>query len=401
VSSPAEVIELEANAFRAAIRASATANGSKAEPLPSVVWTPTSAVESWRSEGKVQRLATGWPTFDTAMRGGFPYGYLAVVAGAPNAGKTAFVVYLAAKWAAEGVAVGILGVDEHPLDMTVRLAQMAGYTIDECEERDPSVLNRIAFDIKDLPVRMYDGEHTIESAAADLDAFANSKGMRSVLVGDSMQTARSIAARAAETPRAIIDANVTTGRREAVARRMVVLMTSEMPRSGYRSEQSAETFNDMAAGKESGAIEYQARTQIVLRTVKGEPGTIHANVPKMKPGGECQFWLSLNKARHSLSERGQPESESPRGKEAAKVASARKQVGQDANVLAGIILGQPGIGELALRAELKKAGHAWGVDRLNAAKLQLGDALENRGTNSRNVAWHIRSTPVEGAAGEE
>ncbi len=57
------------------------------------------------------------------------------------------------------------------------------------------------------------------------------------------------------------------------------------------------------------------------------------NVPKMKPGGECEFWLTLNKPRHSLTERSCPDSETTTGKEAARVATARKQVGLDAGVL--------------------------------------------------------------------
>ena len=191
---------------------------------------------------------------------------------------------------------------------------------------------------------MYDAEHTIESAAADLDAYAKKLGKRAALIGDSLQTVRSVAARTAETPRAIIDANVASARREAVSRRILALFTSEMARAGYRNEQSAEGFNDMAAGKESGSIEYQARTQIVLRPVKDQLGVIHVNVPKMKPGGDCEFWLTLNKARHSLVERSQPESETPRGREASKVDAARRQVEADARVLTEVVLRNPGIG---------------------------------------------------------
>lgn len=377
------------------------APGPAPPATPIKVWTPATAVEFWRAEGKVSRLPTGFETFDAAMRGGFPFGYSAVIAGAPNAGKTALAVFLGFNAAAhENIQVGVLGVDEHPLDMTVRLAQMLGYSIDECEERDESVLNRIAFDVKELPIRMYDAEHTIETAGADLAEVAKKNGRRAMLIGDSLQTVRSFAARSAETPRATVDANVIAFRRLAADHRMVVLMTSEMPRSGYANQQAAASFNDMAAGKESGSTEYQARTQIVLRTVKDYPGVIHANVPKMKPGGECEFWLTLNKARHSLTERAAPDCETTQGKEAAKVATARRQVATDARILTAIVLRRPGIGERDLRAELKKSGHAWGVDRLAAAKLDLHDAgtLENRGTNPRNVAWHICSAPIEEAS---
>ena len=43
-----------------------------------------------------------------------------------------------------------------------------------------------------------------------------------------------------------------------------------------------------------------------------------------------------------------------------------------------------------LRAELKRGGHRWGIDRLNAAKRELGPALEKRGPNKRDVRWQIR-----------
>jgi hypothetical protein len=59
--------------------------------------------------------------------------------------------------------------------------------------------------------------------------------------------------------------------------RMICIATTEMNRAAYRSVEAAEASNDMAAGKESGAIEFSARVMLSLRSVKG-PASAHLAV---------------------------------------------------------------------------------------------------------------------------
>jgi hypothetical protein len=167
-----------------------------------------------------------------------------------------------------------------------------------------------------------------------------------------------------------------------------------MNRGGYRNEQAADGYNDMAAGKESGSIEYQAKAQLTLRSVKGHGSVIEVHAPKIKRGAEdadgLRFYLRFDRVRHVLSECPAPDMPNEeRERESRGQAKTVRRVRADAKILADIILANQGIGERDLRAKLRRAGHAWGRDRLDAAKVHLGRRLENRGTHARDVRWHL------------
>lgn len=133
----------------------------------------------------------------------------------------------------DGLCVGVLGVDEEPDDLNVRLAQMAGFTIAQCELRDPVVLEQIAQALSKLRVRFYDASHTIEAAAEDVAVWAASEKRRAALFIDSIQTVRAAGSRDATNPRETVDVNLRAIRAKGTEHRMLMMATSEANRGSY------------------------------------------------------------------------------------------------------------------------------------------------------------------------
>lgn len=357
------------------------------EPL-----SPLDIVDRWRAEGPLQRVSTGIDAIDRIMRGGIPVPWRMTLVGAPSAGKTYVETivadHLARACAEGGLAVGILAVDEDPDDITKRLAQIAGFSIDDIEARDPETITDIAEALRLARVKLYDFEWTIDAAADDLARRAAVDGRRAALFVDSLQTASSaegLALREA-TPRSIVEANARAVRAAATNHRMLVVSTSEANRAAYRG--GVEDQNPMAAGAESRALEFSAQTLLVLKTPKGHPDVVHVEVPKNRGHvrGVAMFFR-LDRERHALTECGDPALEPAAAAKAdeTKRAKGRASVLADADVLADVLRRHPsGIHETNLRAEIRRAGIVMGTERLKAAQAALADGhrgvkLINRG----------------------
>jgi KaiC/GvpD/RAD55 family RecA-like ATPase len=389
--------------------------GGKSDPdggTPSATpTTPADVVRGWQSEGPLVRVPTGIETLDRMCRGGLPVPWRVVFVGAPSAGKTGVATIIANRMAlaagAAGLFVGILAVDEEPEDLTVRFAQMAGYTVKEAEQRDPAQLGEIAEALSAHRIRLYDCTHTIESAADDLAGWCTAEDGRGVLFVDSMQAATSEAAANATTPREMVEGNVRAIRWVSTHHRLLVVATSEANRASYRNDDAAQTSNDMAAGAESRAIEFSAQTLLMLRTPKDEPNVIHARVAKNRRAERGEFWLQLDREGHTVKECPNPDADpaAVANREEAKRAGARAEVARDAKELARLLFRHPqGLGERELRAELKAAGLKWGRDRLDAARIaltsgrdgvRLVDAAPAKGGQR---CWRLERTDSEGGA---
>ncbi|MBE7481154.1 MAG: hypothetical protein HS104_14370 [Polyangiaceae bacterium] len=360
--------------------------------------TPSSIVATWRTEGPLLRVPTGIAPLDALCRGGLPVPWRVVIVGAPSAGKTAVGTIaadtLARSAADSGLCVGILAVDEEPEDLTVRLAQIAGFTVAQLELRDPEVLEDVEAALSGLRVRFYDATHTIESAASDLARWCEEERRRGMLMVDSMQAAMSSAAVTAKTPREMVEGNVRAIRWAVSHHRLLVVATSEANRGSYRSEDAADTTNDLAAGAESRAIEFGAQTLLMLRTPKDEPEVIHVRVAKNRRADRGEFWLRLDRDRHTVKECSDPDADpaTANDRREQRRAAVRADVLRDAETLAAVLVRHPeGLGELALRAELKAAGHGWGPERLGAARVALAAGhkgvrlVESRGERGRRL----------------
>ncbi len=379
--------------------AEVSAPPKRAESTPT---TPAGIVAQWQAVGPLVRIPTGIKHLDQKCRGGLPIPWRVMIVGAPSAGKTAagMVVadYMARTAGDAGLCVGTLAVDEEPDDLTVRFAQMAGYTVAQAEARDPTVLVQMAADLAGLRVRLYDSTHTIESAAADLAAWAKAESRRAALFIDSLQAARSEAALVADTPRTIVEANVVAMRAASTDHRMLVVATSEANRASYRSDAAADTSNDLAAGAESRAIEFGAQTQLMLRTPKGHADVIHVRVAKNRRADRGEFWLRFDGERHTVTECDDPANDPAAAAERREQAQAKVRAGveNDIRTIAKVCAQHPtGLGEVDLRAAVKGAGHSWGRDRFNAARCGLTDGrdgvrLVDRTPDSKGRCWVLQ-----------
>jgi KaiC/GvpD/RAD55 family RecA-like ATPase len=354
------------------------------EVAPRKSLTFADVVAMWKAEGPVTRAATGWPSFDEAARGGLAFGRRTFLVGAPNAGKTAVATALANKYWREGYIVGIHAVDEEPDDITARFAQMAGHQLEETESGDPEKLDAIGHALKDDGVFLYDHGWSIEAAADDLAAHARRLGRKAVYVVDSVQTVRCAESMKADGPRLIVGANVRALKTVTSAHKFLLIATSEMGRGGYGNEEAAKNFNDMAAGKESGDIEYAAAVQIVVRSVKGVPDKIRVNVPKLKRGKQVEFFLRLNRATHSLSECDAPVEENV---EDAKRSKMQTRIREDVATLRQILMANPGVGVRELRS--LAAQRNIGKDRVGDALVAMGPEVGRREGVGRRVELFI------------
>jgi KaiC/GvpD/RAD55 family RecA-like ATPase len=368
-----------------------------AGPTPGI--SPTDIVTRWISEGPLVRIPTGIEALDRACRGGLPVPWRAVIVGAPSAGKTfvetAIADRIARALGEAGACVGMLGVDEEPEDLTVRLAQIAGFTVLEAEQRDPEVLQGMVKALESVPIRLYDARHTIESAAKDLAEWARAEGRRGVLFIDSIQAARSEIAAAAKSPRESVELNMVAIRTASTSLGLLVVTTSEANRASYRNDAAASETNDMAAGAESRAIEFGAQTMLVLRTPKDNPDVIHVRIAKNRRAYVGEFWLRLDREHHTLTECDNPTGNAA-DREGERQAATSAQVSRDAETLAALLLRHPGgLGSREVRAVLKEAGHGWGVNRLDTARIRLARGhkgvrlVETDSGKGKKTIWSI------------
>lgn len=276
-------------------------------------------IDGWAAEGPLVHYRTHFDVLDQLTGGGPVFGTRWYVMGAPDACKTLFLSMLANVWSATGLIVGMLAVDEEPADLAQRFIQRMPmpnstgfFQRVHCEEREEHVLALMRQATAEVNVVFYGPEWTIEGAAGDLAEFCKERNKRGALMVDSVQTVEceSVRAEREVALREKITANAKAIRDVATKLRLIVVATSEMNRAAYsavgRSEQ-----NDMAAAKESGAIEYSARVMLALRVATEEEDCIEVKVIKNKHGRSFPaaepFYLALDRARQTLLPRDAPE----------------------------------------------------------------------------------------------
>lgn len=370
---------------------------------------PTDLVHAWGLEGPLLRVSTGIAPLDELCQGGFPLPWRVMVVGAPSAGKTFVQTIIANHYARAAqharLCVGILAVDEDPDDVTIRLAQLAGFTIDQAEQRDPAVLSAMYEALKPLRLHIYDGSYTIEAAANDLAARAASEGRSAALFVDSLQTVSSGASKDANGPREQVDANVRAMRWAAEHHKMLVFATVEANRASYRDDDAAERTNDMAAGAESRSIEFAAQTQIMLRTPKGFPDVISCRVSKNRRGYKGEFFLAIDRETHTVTACGNPKDDpdAVRASQESERSAGLAKVQRDARELAKLVAKKPGLGTKDLRNAIQLDGKQWGVQRTAAAVAMLergidGYRLVDRSTNPSKHEYYVEPFRADNAA---
>jgi len=177
---------------------------------------------------------------------------------------------------------------------------------DALEASDPATLDRLRDELRAIPTLMLlDGDDgaTVETAVAAVRQNAGNR--TSAIVVDSVQTARAAGSDDAEGPRARVDA-VLAALRRASRGGVIVVATSELSRGAYRSRDAGDRIEDMAAGKESGSIEYMAQTLLVLRPVVDEPGEVDVAIPKNRGGDQTPLRLIVDFAHARAHETARP-----------------------------------------------------------------------------------------------
>lgn len=344
--------------------------------------TPAEVLDRWADEGPLVHEPTGFEALDAATGGGPVYGSRWYVQGAPDAGKTAWLVHVAHEYAERGIVVGLLAVDEEPDDIVTRLAQRVGFRRQTCETREHDALERMHVELDGLPIRLYGPEWTIEEAARDLAAHVAPHGGRAMLGIDSIQVVKCDAERDAErevSMAAAVELKVRAVRGVAIEHSLIVIATSEMGRAAYRDPSRRNRLDPMAAAKWSGAIEYGARVLVSLQNVPGESDLIEVELPKNKYGrariaseGEA-LYLKIDRATQKLWEVAAPER--IEDEEAGRVAvKARKSV-KDAATVAAVMASSPGLGTRDLRDHCQAAPGHMSKGRVGPALARLGSAV--------------------------
>lgn len=359
--------------------------------------SPLDVVRRWQREGPVVHEPTGIPTFDAMTRGGLVHGTVAVIIGAPDASKTLLMLDLADKFASRGVVIGIQAVDEDEDGLTMRLLQRRGISRDRCESRTPDSFAGMKQQLADVDplIRFYDPTWTIEQAANDLGAYARQLEKRCALFADSLQTVRCDAEASVSSLREQVSLRMFALKEAARNQRMLALTTSEMARVGYRSRKDEDEVNDLALGKESGSIEYQAKVVISVRS-EGDPNRpdlIRLKLVKNKIGTahnahdkNAGIRLRIDRAAQNLIE--DEGYEAPRidgtRRDQHELAKERQELQVLAAEVACVIANKPGLGTVRLRAEARARLTKIGNDRLNTCLAMLkGGVVIVRGRKTK------------------
>jgi replicative DNA helicase len=247
------------------------------------------------------RIPLGIDLLDRACRGGPLAGRLLIFGGEPGASKTTWVTQIALNLAARSVAVAILAADEDADAVLIRIGQNGRLCREALEAGDESACAALAEGLTGMPLLLFDGGEggvTIEAASAALTRLA--AGRPSVLIVDSIQTASTMGAANALSPRDRADVVVRALKRSARRAGHLVVATSETARGWYRDR--SRRIDPLAAFKESGGIEYAAALALVMTTVKGDDDLVDVTVVKNRMGQKCSFRLRRCVARARLEE---------------------------------------------------------------------------------------------------
>ena len=192
-------------------------------------------------------------------------------------------------------------------------------------------------------------------------------------------------------------------RSKSTEHRLLVVAPSEVNRGAYRNDEVIETSNDMAAGKESGAIEFSVRRRSGCSGPRRGTPTSSRCASRRTAGGPGRRFrvLAPPRPRPAPPERVPRPDAGPRardqggGRRAREESRAgRRRCGRLVTLLRGVTASAS-----ALRAAVKVAGHKWGVNRLGmhspARPRAAGGPPREPWDRGARVSFHLE--PVGGA----
>jgi KaiC/GvpD/RAD55 family RecA-like ATPase len=309
-----------------------TTHAPKGAPsVPATVTPRKSPAERARGLGeRLVRVPSGIEAIDAATRGGPATRKRLFVVGAPGAGKTGFVCQYGVRSLLAGVHVAIIAADESADDLLIRIGQQLGYDRAILESPDhplhAETKEAFAAQLDGLRLTIVDGDEDadpfIETVARELAERAN--GAPSMLIVDSIQRVRALAAEEADNPRMRAD-GVVAALKYASGLGCLVVATSEANRGFYANR--AFKSEGLAAGKESSSIEYAATVLITLESVKGESDLVDAQIVKNRMGkrGDC-FRLRWDFSRAQFEEVETDPDDKPVDPRQARIEAASRRI---------------------------------------------------------------------------
>jgi hypothetical protein len=359
---------------------------AKSETTPTSGPAKTRAVDTvetvlaaWANEGPLVHEPTGITRLDDCTGGGLVYGTRCFLLGPPDIAKTMFVAHLTNTWLRAGLSVGVLATDEEASDLFTRFMQQRGFSRNECEIRDPQKLAEMRMHAEELSrLRMYGPTWTIERAAAELDAFARTQGTRAAFFADSVQKCTcdaELAFAGRSTMRDAVTARAEAIRTIATRYRMIALATSEVGRANYGDD-----GNDLAAAKESGAIEYSARVLLSVHGIDAQPDLVELRIVKNKHGRRDEsITLRIDRRLQSVTETDPHErpdvavlkEEQKRVRDLARCTEA-------AAALVRVLMARPGLVRREIAPALRIELQGCGSTLAEAAIAFIADAIVKR-----------------------
>lgn len=330
-----------------------------------------------RAGGGGPPYRTGIEPLDVHLRGGMRAEKIMAVGGAPGSGKTTLVTQAGRNLARQGVAVAFLAVDEEPAGIDARNLQSVGIPRDHAEAPEAEDIELAERELGSLPFEVLD-DCTLEDAFEVLAAkYPNAARC---VIADSIQRIQTRQTPYIESIRERVSDVIATAKRCArnPNTRAIVILTSELARGAYRSKKSEEQIDDLAAFKESGAVEYGMHVGLVLRTAAGDPSLVRVSMPKNRTGTRGPFGLRLDFETATFTAEELPEDES----DSERLADFDKLCDR----VLGAVKANPGASSRRIRTEVGAKR-----DAVYAAleKLETHGAIRNteRARNGRSAKW--------------
>jgi archaellum biogenesis ATPase FlaH len=252
-----------------------------------------------RLQDRPDPIPTEIAQLDRQLRGGMRPGKAMVIGGTAGAGKTALGLQIALAAAKAGCAVAAFMADEGREPAVIRLGQQLGYIREQIEEGSDAVLDamerELAGKVLTFPDPDAEADTTIEGVTEALvQAYAS---RRKLVLLDSIQTVRTRHP-LGEIPslRERIMENARTARRLAVEHGLVLVYTSEVNRSWYRSRKEEDRASDLAAFAEA-RIEFSGDVLLTMRASDEDPDLVDVRIPKNRLGHRMPFLLRLDRKR--------------------------------------------------------------------------------------------------------
>lgn len=359
----------------------AAIKGEGREPRPWDAWPSVGELVAKMGD-KGPRYPLGVPPVDKAWRGGLPLGKRIAVLGAPGAGKTTWCVQLALTLAKQGVFVVYLAGDEPRDTILTRLGQQLGYEREFLEQGVDWVKEGLARELAAFGLVILDPDNdegvTIENVAAYIVATRGERA--SVLFVDSLQTtAASLKTPGGiPNPKANVDLILNQTKTAARAQNISVFLLCEMNRGAYRAKDGPQATADIAAGKESGGIEYAVDAQFVLRIA--DSGSVDVTVPKARMGKVEPFRMTQDHRRASFTLDAPLIPHSSQDDE-MRAAEFEKLC----EIVHAALIRSPGTSAVALRAELRRKD----ADIRGAlARLRDKGRAEDKSPVKNRPEWH-------------